>query len=86
MPAIAFLVVSFLCGFEITKRMKVNICGQIAAGIGSGYLMVRIDYKTYESKYLGANRSRHWHWLSDIRMDCIYRIILFKSSTWVDTS
>ena len=39
MPAIAFLVVSFLCGFEITKRMKVNICGQIAAGIGSGYLM-----------------------------------------------
>ena len=39
MPAIAFLVVSFLCGFEITKRMKVNICGQITAGIGSGYLM-----------------------------------------------
>lgn len=33
MPAIAFLVVSFLCGFEITKRMKVNICGQIAAGM-----------------------------------------------------
>ena len=39
MPAIAFLVVSFLCGFEITKRMKVNIWGRIAAGIGIGYLI-----------------------------------------------
>ena len=39
MPAIAFLVVSFLGGFEITKRMKVNIWGRIAAGIGIGYLI-----------------------------------------------
>ena len=39
MPAIAFLVVSFLRGGEITKRMKVNIWGRIAAGIGIGYLI-----------------------------------------------
>ena len=39
MPAIAFLVISFLGGFEITKRMKVNIWGRIAAGIGIGYLI-----------------------------------------------